>query len=288
MKSSKINLVTSDIVRYLFGPCINYRLRYLRLRKKFPNLKKPNDLSERIISAMYYYPGFEKYAPYADKYLVRDYIKTKGLEEILLKHYGVWDKPEDIPFETLPNKYILKANNGSGNHYICKNNKKVDIAAAIAILNKSLNNGLNHIEPHYRAIKPKVFCEELIDTGTDAFPTDYKFTCVNGKICDIFVAVERAVNAKYITMDTEWNILPYTRKEFLPDFVPEKPKHLDEMIRIAKKLSEDFVFVRVDLYEYKDRVFFSELTFSPWGGMMYSYTDDAIKVIGSKFENKYM
>lgn len=283
MKSNKINLIVSDVVRALFGPCFNYRLRYLRLRKHLPNLKNPHDLSERIISAMYYYPGFEKYAIYADKYRVREYIESKGLGSTLLKHYGVWDKPEEIPFESLPEKYILKANNGSGHHYICKDKSKVDKEKAIATLNLSLQNGINHIEPHYRSIEPKVFCEELIDTGTDAFPTDYKFTCVKGEICDIFVAVERAVNAKYITLDTDWNVLPYTRKEFMPNAVPPRPKLLKEMIEIAKILSADFDFVRVDLYEYNNKVYFSELTFSPWGGMMYSYTDEAIKIIGDRF-----
>ena len=283
MKSSKINLIMSDIVRAVFGPCVNYRLRYFRLRKRFPNLKNPHDISERIISAMYYYPGFEKYAVYADKYRVREYVKSKGLEHILLKHYGVWDRPEDIPFELLPEKYILKANNGSGNHYICKDKTKVNKSLAIKTLNDSLQKGLNHIEPHYRFIEPKVFCEELIDTGSDAFPTDYKFTCVKGKICDIFVAVERATNAKYITMDTNWNVLPYTRKSFLPNTIPPQPKLLKDMIHIAKILSEDFDFVRVDLYEYKNQVYFSELTFSPWGGMMYSYTNEAIKLIGQRF-----
>ena len=278
----------SDFVRSLFGSLFDYELRYFRLRKRWPNLQKPQDLSERIISAMLYYPGFEKYAQYADKCLVRDYVKSKGLECTLLKHYGVWDKPEDIPFDSLPDQFILKANNGSGNHYICKDKSNIDKYAVIRKLNMSLKNGMTSIEPHYRHIIPKVFCEELIDTGSDAFPTDYKFTCVNGKICDIFVAVERAVNAKYITLDTSWNLLPYTRKEFLPDYIPAKPHLLDEMIRIAKILSKDFVFVRVDLYEYRNNVYFSELTFSPWGGMMYSYTDEAIKYIGSKFGDKQM
>jgi len=283
MKAKKSSLVLSKWTNSILGPKNNYKLRYFHQRGHFPNMKHPKDLSERIISSMFD-PSFVKYAPYADKVKVRDYIKSKGLQDILLEHYGVWSKPEEIDLNSLPEKFILKANNGCGNHVICKDKSKLDIQSTINTLNMSLEKGRNNIEPQYRAIEPKVFAEELIDTGTEAFPTDYKFTCIKGEVCDIFVAVEREINAKYITLDKDWNILPYTKKEYLPDSIPEKPKHLDEMIKIAETLSADFDFVRVDLYEYRDKVYFSELTFSPWGGLMYSYTDDSLKLLGKKFD----
>ena len=72
----------------------------------------------------------------------------------------------------------------------------------------------------------------------------------------------------------------------MPDHKPERPKKLEKMVEIAKALSKDFKFVRVDLYEYNDHVYFSELTFYPWGAMMYSYTDDAIRLYGEKYRSK--
>jgi len=282
MESSRNSAFFASLVRKLFGPKMNYRVRYYHQRGHWPNLENPKDLSEHIISEMFS-PGFEKYARFADKYLVREYIKEKGLERILLKHYGVWDKPEEIDFEPLPEKFILKANNGSGPHVICKDKSSLIKDEAIKTLNVALELGEKMIEPHYRAIVPKVFCEELIDTGTDEWPTDYKFTCIEGEICDVFVATERRTSTKYCTLDLDWNVLPYTRKEYMPDVLPEKPRLLKEMAEIAKILSKDFKFVRVDLYEYHGQVFFSELTFTPWGGLMYSYTNEALELLGSKF-----
>lgn len=285
MESSKSSIFLSKLFFRVLGAKNTYRWRYYHQRGHFPNLKNPKDLSERLIASLFS-PESKRLAQYVDKVKVRDYIKSKGLEEILLKHYGVWNKPEDIDFDALPNKFILKANNGCGNHYICKDKSKLNKEEAIKTINYSILAGINSIEPHYRAIEPKVFCEELIDTGTEDWPTDYKFTCINGEICDVFVATDRRISTHYITLDLDWNTLPTTKKEYLPHHKPEKPKHLDKMVEIAKILSKDFKFVRVDLYEHNDHVYFSELTFYPWGALMYSYTDDALKMLGAKFNEK--
>lgn len=254
-------------------------------RGKWPNFKHPTDLSEMILASMNK-KDFVKNAIYADKWKVREYIQSKGLGDILLDVYGAWDKAEDIDFNALPEKFALKPNNGSGGHFFCKDKSKIDIPSVRKQMNQSiiLDRLGYHFEPHYEKIEPKIYAEELIDTGTDAWPTDYKFTCVNGVIGDVFVCCERETGTtKYITLDTDWNVLPYTKKEYMPDFIPEKPKHLDRMIEIAKMLSADFDIVRVDLYEYKDKVYFSELTFSPWGGYMYSYNQDGLNKLGELY-----
>lgn len=282
MNTKKSSIWLNRLIEPIVGGKITYELRYFRQRKKWPNLKHPKDLSEHLLADMFS-DAFLQYSIYADKVKVRDYVSAKGLGNCLLKHYGVWDRPEDIDIDILPEKFILKANNGSGGHVICKDKSSFDREKAVRILNDSIRRGLNNIEPHYRNIEPKVFCEELIDTGTDDWPTDYKFTCIHGEIYDVFVAVDRRVDTKYCTFDTNWNVLPYTKKEYLPKDLPQAPEHLSEMINIAKILSKDFKFVRVDLYEYRNQVYFSELTFSPWGGLMYSYTDEAIKYLGSKY-----
>lgn len=128
-----------------------------------------------------------------------------------------------------------------------------------------------------------ILCEQFLDTDDGSLPTDYKFTCIKGEIADIFVAVERDKKAKYCTYDIQWNLLNYTKPGYLPSQLPSKPRLLSEMISVAEKLSEDFSFVRVDLYESNDRIYFGELTFSPWGGHMYSYTDQAIQILGNKY-----
>jgi hypothetical protein len=252
----------------------------------FPDFKNPKDLSERILASMLS-PDFMKYAIYADKIKVRDYVKEKGLSHILLRHFGVWDNPEEIDFSELPDKFVLKTNNGYGNHIFCKDKRELNKKHTVKILKRNLKNCHSvdiNLEPHYKLIEPKVYCEELIDTGSASWPIDYKFTCIKGEPFDIFVASEIERKARYNTFDLNWNLLPYTRKEFMSKLNPPKPKNLEEMIRIAKILSEDFDFVRVDLYESEDKIFFGELTFSPWGGIFYSYTNEALIYLGNKFE----
>ncbi len=254
-----------------------------------PNFRRPKDLSEIILSKMHT-KEFLSYSVYADKVLVRDYVKRKGLESSLLQVYGVWDDANAIKLEDLPNKFALKPNNGSGGHFFCKDSSRLSIDEFDRV-KRRLNDSLKldeheyAYEPHYKLIEPRIYCEELIDTGTDAWPTDYKFTCVRGKVQDVFVCCEReSGHTKYCTMSpNDWSILPYTKKEFLPSKYPAKPALLNEMVRIAEILSADFDVVRVDLYEYNSKVIFGELTFSPWGGLMYSYTNESLELMGREY-----
>lgn len=285
METKKSSSLMSNWTSKILGAKFSYKLRYYHQRKKWPNLRRPKDISEILISSLFSDDCLQ-YVPYVDKVKVRDYIKEKGLQSILLKHYGVWKDPDQIDFSKLPDKFILKANNGCGHHVICKDKSKLDYDNAKQILKNNLKEGEESVEPHYRAIEPLVFCEELIDTGTDDWPTDYKFTCINGEVCDIFVATDRSVSTRYITLNENWEPLPYTKQEYLPKKMPPKPEHLKEMIEMAKVLSKDFKFVRVDFYEHQGKILFSELTFYPWGALMYSYTDEAIKLYGDKYYKK--
>lgn len=144
---------------------------------------------------------------------------------------------------------------------------------------------LRNTEPHYFAIKPMILSEELM--GDETFlPTDYKFHCIKGKVADIFVVCEQDYGAKYCTLDTNRKPLPYTKAEFMPSVIPEKPEHLNEMVKLAEKLSSDFEFVSVDLYDFNGKIYFGELTFSPWGRIMNSYFNEGIEIMGRNFEDQ--
>lgn len=281
---SKINSVVADFVAKILGQRANYILRYYSHRHHLPNFKHPKDLSERILSAMLS-KDFLKYADYADKVKVRDYIKKKGFGDILLKQYGCWKDAKQIDFEKLPDRFILKANNGSGGHVVCTNKDLLNIPFTIKKMNETLNEvkHLKYTEPHYCAIEPQILAEELLGDGK-ILPIDYKFHCIKGKVADVFVVCEREGGAKYCTLDTEWNILPYTLDNYKPKHIPSKPEHLKQMVQIAEALSSDFDFVRVDLYDFCGKIYFGELTFSPWGGIMNSYSTNAIELLGQKFD----
>ena len=281
---SRFNSWLGDFVANVLGRRVNYTMRYYSHRRHLPNFKHPKDLSERILSAMLS-KDFLKYADYADKVKVREYVKAKGLEDILLKQYGAWENANQIPFDQLPDHFILKANNGSGGHYICTDKLKMNIPVVIKEMNATLEGAshLRNTEPHYCAIKPMILAEELMGDGS-VLPTDYKFHCIKGKVADVFVVCERESGAKYCTLDTSWQQLPYTKPEFMPASIPPKPEHLKEMVILAEKLSSDFEFVRVDLYDFNGKIYFGELTFSPWGGIMNSYSNEGVEILGRKFD----
>lgn len=281
MEAKRSSLFLSSLVGRCFGEKVNYRLKYLHNRGHFPDFNHPRDITEYMLSTMLN-PAFDQYAKYADKERVREYVKECGLEHILLKHYGVWERPEDIEWDKLPQKFILKANNGCGNHIICRDKITFDKQKAIDTLNNNIQNGLHSAERHYCAIKPLVFAEELLDTGSEKLPTDYKIMCINGEPDHFFVACEREVSARYDTYDFNWNRVPYTKSEFLPHVQVERPEHIELLKEYAQKLSHIFPVVRVDFYEFNGHIYFSELTFSPWGGFLYSYTDESILEMGKK------
>ena len=107
MEAKKSSLILSNLTHKLLGAKWNYRLRYFHQRGHLPSLKNPKDLSEILISQMFTQSVCVSYAPYVDKLAVRDYIQWRGMDNILLKHYGVWSKPEDVEFDKLPDKFVM-------------------------------------------------------------------------------------------------------------------------------------------------------------------------------------
>lgn len=254
-----------------------YQLRYFLTRHKLANFRRPSNLSEYLLSEMLK-PEFKRFAPLADKVEVRKYIETKGLKQILPQCYGVWADANDIDFAKLPNQFALKTNHGCGKHIICRDKSKLDLRKTINSLNATLSQVFSIREPHYQYILPKVFAEELIDDGKGGPPIDYKFMCVNGEIKCVLVCSERynvGDQPKLSTFSVEWKPIEWIQKH-KDDKIASKPQHLNEMIEIAKIFAKDFEFVRVDLYDCPQGVYFGELTFTPASGLIGNFTDDAL------------
>lgn len=266
-------------ILYTLNKRAYYQLRYWLARKRFANLKRPSNLSEFLLSEMLK-PEFKNFAPLADKIAVRDYIASKGLSHLLPAMYGEWDDANAVNFEALPEKFAMKTNHGCGNHIICHNKQTLDINKAKSELNKTLKQTYNIMEPHYQYIKPRIFAEELINDGKGELPIDYKFMCVNGQPMCILACSDRGENDKPFktTFSPEWNHLPWVTNVGNESNV-SRPKHLEEMVEIAKTLSADFKFVRVDLYDCPDKVVFGELTFSPAEGILSTFTLEALQIM---------
>lgn len=256
----------------------HYAINYRAQRHRKINVKNPRNLSEYIVGKVLDNDFNQLVAKYADKYEVRDYVRSKGLGNTLLNCYGVWNSPEDIDWESLPEQFALKANNGCGSHVFCRDKSKLDRKAAATKLKDamSLKEVKFAFEPHYRLIPPKIYAEELMQHDSQADIIDYKFMCVRGEIDSVLMVYNRTPDDRYKLelRDESWNPIDGLTPSYKKSPELSMPKHFERMKAIARVLSEDFEFVRVDLYEYQDKVFFGELTFTPQGGQMLYFTTE--------------
>ena len=259
-----------------FGIKVHYATIYLKQRHDIIHIKHPRNLAEYIVRNILDYDFNVMAAKYADKYAVREYVKSKGLDNNLLTVYGVWDNPEEINWDKLPNQFALKANNGCGEHVFCHDKSKLDKAQTVKRIKNAmlLKDLIFEFEPHYKLIRPKVYAEELMKLSSQSDIIDYKFMCSRGIIDSILMVYGRRSDHHYKLelRDEEWKPIDGLTPAYQKSPELEKPTHFDDMKTIARKLSEDFDFVRVDLYEYNNQVYFGELTFTPQGGQLEYFT----------------
>ena len=273
----KFKIILANFISYVFGIKLYYFLSYFHNRKKILNIKKPQNLSEYIISNIVL-GKINTYAEYTDKYRVREYVKSKNLTHILPKFYGVWKDVEKIEYTLLPEKFALKLNFGCGFNIICFDKNSFDFKSAKEQLSVWMSQKIFwRAEPHYDLVDRHIICEEFIEDSKGVFPIDYKFMCINGKPDHILVVFDRDSEYKLLTYDLEWNKIGLLTDDNLTDSEIDKPTNLLEMIQCAKILSCDFDFVRVDLYDTGERVIFGELTFTPQGGLLRYYNLNALE-----------
>lgn len=265
-------------------PMIKLQYR-IKMGKKL-DLKDPKAFTEKLQWYKLYYRKPEM-TKCADKHLVRKYLAQKGYGDLSCKEYGVYDSPEQIKYNELPDKFVIKTTNGSGTNIICKSKNDLDIAKIADELKSWLKRdcyGLGR-EWAYKNIKPRIVIEEFLEDKENVYDgiNDYKFMCFNGKVeCVVFDA-DRYVGHKRSIYDADWNYIDVgTDCEKLGDVVP-KPEGFDEMKKIAEDLSKDFPFVRVDLYWLNHRAYFGELTFYPWTGYVVFDPDSFDLELGKSF-----
>lgn len=266
------------------SPKLSASLLYFLKLKKYPNLKNPRNFAEQLTwLKLYKYANDPLVSKLADKYAVREYVKARGHENILTKLYGVYDNASAILFDDLPDKFALKGTHGCGYNIIVDDKNTLDYKSVRKKAAKWLRStyGTATTELHYSHIPSRLIIEENICEQNGKMPTDYKIFCFHGVPQFIQVITNRK-NGRYTPSyyDTNWNRLSYESKKYLqsPDVV--KPKKLKQMLAIAQDLSAQFPFVRVDLYNEKDRVIFGELTFTPACGHPQSFSQEALNLIG--------
>ena len=210
--------------------------------------------------------NLERFSKYVDKYDVREFIKEKIGDEYCTPLIGVYNRAEDIDFETLPNSFVIKATHGSGWNIIVKNKFDLDQNETREKMKKWINSNFYkvHGEKNYKPLKGRIIIEEYIENISTNI-IDYKYLCFKGE--PKCILVEDCINNKADGYDLKWNKLPMSFLDGNIDVSVERPNQLEKMNELSRKLSKDFPFVRVDFYNINGRVYFSELTFTPANGL---------------------
>ena len=242
------------------------------------NLKNPKGFNEKL-NWLKIYDRNPAYTMMVDKYQARNWVaKTIG-EKYLVPLIAVFDNADDIDFDLLPDKFVLKCNHNSGEGMcVCRDKHQINTAEVTKRLNVELSKNYYYEsrEWPYKNVVPKILCEVLLEgEKIDNFIStivNYKFFCFNGEPKFLYVSIDNTDSGKKgktkLNMkDLNWKEPPFYRLDHA-NIVDEiqKPDAFEEMIEICNKLSANIPFVRVDLYYIKGKVYFSEMTFSPTGG----------------------
>lgn len=258
------------VAHKLFSNEFMSKLYFKIVLKEKLDLKNPRTFNEKLQwLKLYYYPQNDLAVKCADKYKVREYIKDKGYENTLVPLLGAWDNVEDIDWDSLPNKFVLKCNHGCAYNIVCSDKTEFDRIKAKKQLNTWLKEdfGAFNIEPHYSNIKKhKITCEKFLGDNL----VDYKFFCFNGIPKFIYVSSDlihdRQARIGFFNIDG--SKINLKRDDYASIEKIELPSFYNEMLKMASKLCKDFPFVRVDFFVTKNKYYFAELTFTPSACMM--------------------
>lgn len=240
-----------------------------RLGKKL-DLKNPNTYNEKL-QWLKLYDRKSEYTDMVDKYEVKEYVAEKIGGKYIIPTLGIWNNFDEINFDKLPDRFVLKCTHDSGGLVICKDKKTFDMEGARKKINKSLKRNYYQSgrEWPYKNVKPRIIAEKYMEPKDGSDIKDYKYFCFEGVprmilVCDNRFSETGLTEDFY---DVDWNHLPVERvhhknsKNNIP-----KPQNNDLMLSLAAKLSKGMHFMRVDFYEIDGEVYFGEITFFPASG----------------------
>ena len=211
----------------------------------------------------------------SDKHAVRDYVRKCGFENILIPQLGVYDNAKNIPFDDFKEEVIIKCTGGSGENFIFTPGSNTNTKMIVKRMNYALkqNPYLYSREWNYKNIKQKIIVEKLIRDKKGKLPLDYKFMCFAGEPRLLFLDIgllddNNIYNHNYPRniYDMDFNLMPFKETRDNYDGTVDKPENFEQMIEIARELSQPFPFCRVDLYNVDGKVYFGEITFYHGGG----------------------
>ena len=255
-----------------------------KTQKNGINIKNPKFFYEKI-NWLICFDNIPLKTKCADKIEVCEYAKKKLGIELCVPKIQIYEKPEDINFDILPNNFVIKTNHGTGITYleIVLDKSKINKKKIINKFKNALKMNLSKSEPHYFDIKPKIFTEILIGDPLKGL-NDYKFYCFHGKVKFFDIMSNRFKKNYHINsydLNNKFINLRLKKNEKIPEKLDDIPENIELMKDYAEKLSKDFKFVRIDFYNVDKKIYLGEMTFSPRGGTRFYEEDSKELYIGS-------
>lgn len=277
--SSRATLIFKKAIRWLLGSFRGIvpletlaRFEMFLFLNYWPNLARPRSFNEKIYHWMLSGPH-QKSSMCADKCAVREYVLSKtNRPDILNDVYFVGADASKIPFDELPNKFVIKATHGSGWNIFVHDKAAANIPEIVSRCRKWMDTKhsvatRNVCETHYDPIVPRIIIEKYMEDATYGIPIDYKFFCFGGRPVYVQVDLDRFVDHRRNFYDVAWREMD-VRVTYLKGKPVPRPAMLNDMMDVAAKLATGFGFCRVDLYSPDDkRVLFGEMTFAPGSGL---------------------
>lgn len=271
----KVAIVLMEYLGQWLPDRVYLKIMYrIKMRHKL-DLDNPKTFSEKL-QWLKLYDRRPEYTKMVDKYTVKEYVSGIIGREYVIPTLGVWEKPNDIDWDSLPDRFVLKTTHGGGSSgvVICRDKATFDREKAIAKLKKSMRQNLYGFSKEwpYKNVPRRIIAEKYIapQEGENDLP-DYKFFCFDGEVKGLFVATERqnpSEDVKFDFFDADFNHLPFRQGHDHAAVTPGKPINFDLMKSLAAKLSKGIPQVRVDFYDIGDNVLFGEMTFFHFSGSM--------------------
>ena len=248
------------------------------------NLKNPKEYNEKL-QWLKLNDRKPEYSTMVDKYEVRGYIEDLLGDKYLIPCLGIYDSVDDIDIDALPDRFVLKCTHDSGSVEICKDKSSFDIEGARHRLSQAMkrNYYATYREWPYKYVKPRIIAEGYLE-GDGGDLKDYKVMCFNGEAKIIEVHENRFVEGRVHTQtfyDREWNIVPLTQVETVTvDRPGERPRQLDEILRLSELIAKDMYHARIDWYIEGDKIYFGEITFFDGSGFESFSTPEMERMLG--------
>ena len=270
--------ILKRVILKQFAPLIKNDELFLKMKwrisdMQYPlNLENPKTYCEKL-QWLKLYDRKPIYTTMVDKAEAKKYVASIIGEEYIIPTIAIWDSADEIDWNILPNQFVMKCTHDSGGIVICKDKSKLDKSEAYKIIKKGLKRRYfwQNREWPYKDVSPRIIVEEYMEDNKTRELRDYKYFCFDGVVKALFIASERqkqGEDTKFDFFDENYNHLPIINGHPNATLIPEKPLRFEDMKSLAAKLSKGMPHLRVDFYEMNGKIYFGELTFFHWSGMV--------------------